>query len=104
MTGASSGLGRQAALALALYHFKDAERKSDLYGDTLVPQAEQSVKVARQGFESGKTSFIALIDAERQLLDFQLAHQRAQADRGIRLAEIEVLIGRDEPTEKETEQ
>ena len=84
----------EAALTMALYHFRDAERKMDLYGNTLVQQAEQSVKVARQGFESGETSFVALIDAQRLLLEFQLAHQRAQADQGQRLAEIEVLVGR----------
>ena len=85
----------EAALAMALYHFRDAERKIELYGKTLVLQAEQSVKVARKGFESGETSFTGLIDAQRLLLEFQLAHQRAQADRGQRLAEIEVLVGRE---------
>ncbi len=85
----------QADLALALYRFRDAGRKLALYGDTLVPQAEQSVEVARQGFESGETPFASLIDAQRLLLEFQLARQRARADRGQRLAEIEVLVGRE---------
>ena len=84
----------EADLALALYHFRDSARKIDLYGDTLLPKAEQSLKVVQQGFESGNTSFISLIDAQRLLLEFQLAHQRARADRGQRLAEIEMLAGR----------
>ena len=90
-----TGKRLEADLQLALYHFRDAERKIDLYGDTLVPKAEQSLKVARQGFEAGSTSFISLIDAQRLLLEFQLAHQRAQSDRGRRLAEIEMLAGRE---------
>jgi outer membrane protein TolC len=91
----------EADLELTLYHFRDAERKIDLYGDTLVPKAEQSLKVAQQGFEAGSTSFISLIDAERLLLEFELSHQRAQADRGQRLAEIEMLTDRQitEPAE-----
>jgi outer membrane protein TolC len=84
-----------ADLELALYHYRDAERKIDLYGDTLVPKAEQSLSVAQQGFEAGKTSFISLIDAERLLLEFQLAEHRAQADRGQRLAQIEMIVNRE---------
>ena len=89
-----TGKRLESDLELTLYHFRDAERKIDLYGDTLVPKAEQSLAVAQQGFEAGSTSFIALIDAQRLLLDFQLAERRAQADRGQRLAEIEILTGR----------
>jgi outer membrane protein TolC len=91
-----------ADLELTLYYYRDAKRKMDLYGDTLVPKAEQSLSVAQQGFEAGKTSFISLIDAQRLLLEFQLAESRAQADRGQRLAEIEMTVNREitEKTEK----
>ena len=89
----------EAELELALYYFRDADRKIDLYGDTLVPKAEQSLAVSQQGFETGKTSFTSLIDAQRLLIEFQIAHQRAQADRGQRLAEIEMMTGRSTTTE-----
>jgi len=85
----------KAQLELALFHLRDAERKIDLYGNALVPKATQSLNVTRQGFEAGETGFIAMIDAERLLLEFQLAHRRAQADRGKRLAEVEMLTGRE---------
>jgi cobalt-zinc-cadmium efflux system outer membrane protein len=84
-----------ADLELALYHFRDANRKIDLYKDTLIPKATQSLKVVQQGFEAGNTSFITWIDAQRLLLEFQLAQQRALADRGVRLAEVEALVSRD---------
>jgi cobalt-zinc-cadmium efflux system outer membrane protein len=90
-----TGKRLEADLELALYHFRDAQRKIDLYGDTLVPKAEQSLKAVLQEFEAGSTGFISLIDAQRLLLEFQLAHQRAQADRGQRLAEIEMLTGQE---------
>ncbi len=84
----------ESDLELTLYHLRDSERKINLYRDTLVPKAEQSLAVAQQGFEAGRTSFISLIDAQRLLLEFQLAGRRAQADRGNRLAEVEMLTGR----------
>ena len=88
-----AGKRLEADLEFALYQFRDAKRKIDLYSDTLIPKAEQSLAVVQQGFEAGKTDFIALIDAERLLLEFQLAGRRAQADLGQRLAEIEMLTG-----------
>ena len=94
----------EAELDLALYRLRDAARKIDLYGDTLVPKAEQSLKVAQQGFETGKTTFISLIDAERMLIEFKLAHLRAQADKGLSLAQVEMLTGREIPTESGAEE
>jgi outer membrane protein TolC len=88
-----------ASLQMALFRFRDAERKVRLYRDTLVPKAEQSLEVTRQSFESGRDSFTSLIDAERMLLEFQLATDRAHADREIRLAEIEMLTGKQVQTE-----
>lgn len=85
----------EADLELALYHFRDAQRKIDLYGNTLIPKAEQSLKVVLQEFETGSISFISLIDAQRLFLEFQLSHQRALADRGQRLAEVEMIVNRE---------
>lgn len=90
-----AGKRLEADLVLALYHFRDAERKIALYGDTLVSKAEQSLKVTKQGFEAGSTEFVSLIDAQRLLLEFQLAHRRAQADRGKWFAAIDALVGGD---------
>lgn len=84
-----------ADLQMALFNFRDAERKMNLYSDTLVPKAMQALEVTRESFETGRDSFTALIDAERMLLEFQLAADRAFTDREIRLAEIEMLINRD---------
>ena len=96
----------EADLKMALYRFHDAERKIDLYGDTLLPQAEQALKVTEEAYRSGSEVFLNLIDAERLLLEFQLAHERALADREIALAEVEKLVGKPlgrETTEEGTE-
>ena len=83
-----------AQLKLALYRYHDAQRKIDLYANTLIPKAEESLQVTQQSFEAGKASFIDLIDAQRSLLEFQLSHKRALSDSARQLAVIERLINR----------
>ncbi len=86
-----------AQLKLTLYRYRDAERKIDLYRDTLLPKARRSIKASKASFGAGKARFLDLIDAQRMALAFELAHQRAWADRAQRLAEIEMLVGRPVP-------
>lgn len=81
-------------LKMALFHFHSAERKMDLYGNSLVPKAEQALAASQRAFAADEADFFDLIEAQRTLLEFQLAHERASADRAQRLAEIEMLIGR----------
>ncbi|UCD51850.1 MAG: TolC family protein [Phycisphaerales bacterium] len=85
----------KSELKMALYQFRDAQRKMDLYGEALVPKAIEAVKVAEQSFQTGSASFLDLIDAQRTYLEFQLAHERARADHEQSLARIEMLIGGD---------
>lgn len=77
------------------YHFKvqTAERLVNLYRDSIIPQAEQSLKAAESGYQSGQVDFLNLIDSQRILLDFQLAYYRAVADFGINVAELERVVG-----------
>jgi len=84
----------QATLRESLFEMRDAERQMRLYRDTLVPLAEQSLQVARQAFESGGDSFLSLVDAQRQLLELQLAYERSLTDRAMGLAEVGVLTNR----------
>jgi len=84
-------------LKMVLYRFRDAERKVDLYRDTLVPKAQQSLKATEAAFRAGKATFTDLVDAERVLLEFELSHERALTNHAQRLAELEMLIGRDLP-------
>ena len=94
-TDRENSLGSDAKMAL--YRFRDAGRKVDLYRDTLVPKAKQSLQATQAAYRSGKASFLDLIDTQKILLEFQLSHERALADRAQRLAEIEALVGRDLP-------
>jgi len=84
-------------LKMAIYRFRDAERKIDLYRDTLIPKAEQSLGALQESYSAEKADFLDMIDAERILLEFKLAHDRALADRETRRAEIEMLVGKELP-------
>lgn len=83
-----------ATLSTVLYYYEDAGRKLDLFRSTLVPKAEQALKTAQSAFSSGTSGFLEMIDAERHLLEFRLLAERAQIDRNIRFAELEMLCGR----------
>jgi cobalt-zinc-cadmium efflux system outer membrane protein len=85
----------EAKLKMALYLFRDAERKINLYGTTLLTQARSAFSVAQQNYESGSSDFLNLIDAQRALLEIELEYQRALANQQKALAEIEMLVGRD---------
>ena len=84
-----------ADLKMALYELRDAERKIDLYKNTLIPKAEQSLQASQTSFTTGKVDFLDLLDAQRIFLEFKLSYERALTDRAQKLAELEMLIGRD---------
>ena len=86
-----------AQLKLALYRFRDGERKIDLYRDTLLPKAVESVKASEASFRAGGNTFLDLIDAQRVMLAFELAYERALSNRAQKLAELEMLVGKQIP-------
>ena len=87
-----------AALELALYKQRDAQSRSALYRDSLLPKAEQALNVTQRAFAADRSDFLAVIDAQRTLLEFQLAYERARTDQALHWAEIEKLVGA--PTEE----
>jgi len=77
----------------ALFEYSDALRKTRLYRDGLVPKAEQSLNAIYAAYQSGETDFLNLLDAQRQLLDFQLTVAREQARLATTRAKLEMLGG-----------
>jgi len=80
-----------ARLEKALFTARDAQRKVELYGSTLLPKAEQSLTAARTAYEAGEGGLLDMIDAERVFLEFEISCARAVADRQIAVATIEHL-------------
>ncbi len=74
--------------------FAEAVHVARLFSDRLLPAARDQVDAARSAFETGRSSFLALIDAERSLLSDELGYQEALADVGRRRAEFDRALGR----------
>jgi outer membrane protein TolC len=83
-----------AEAKMALFRLRDAERRIVLYRDSLLPKAKQSLEATQTAYTASKASLTDYVDAERVLLAFRLAYERARADRAQRLAELEMLVGR----------
>jgi outer membrane protein TolC len=72
--------------------YREATRNLALLTDSLLPKARQSLDIARTGYGSGKVDFINLLDAQRSLLEFQLAEVDARIRRELALAELSLMI------------
>ena len=59
-----------------------------------VPKAKQAFEVAKKEFMVGTAQFMALIDAQRSLLEFRLMLERSQADREIAFGRIGCCVGK----------
>jgi len=88
-------------LEMALFEYRDAHRRVDLFRHTLTPKGEESVASSDAEYRSGHRGFLDLLDAERVLLEFQLQTVRAETDRAQALAEVERITGVGPQTEIE---
>jgi outer membrane protein TolC len=71
----------------------------DLFRDDIIPKADQTLRVCTGAYEAGKTDFLQLIDNWRQLLRFQLAHQRLESQLQQTLASLDRVVGGQLPLE-----
>jgi len=78
-----------------LYDVEDSQRKMHLYGDFLVLKAEELVQASESAYRAGTIDFLSLIDAQRMLLRYTLDHERAITNNQQKIAELEMLIGRE---------
>jgi len=77
-----------------------AEKMVTLYRTTVIPQAQQTMESARAGYQAGKTEFLALLDAQRAIKDFQLDYYRSLTTFEQRRAELERAVGRELGSDK----
>jgi len=77
------------------YNYHDAKRKMELYKNSLLPKARQALEVTRSAFETGKADYLDFIDSQRTLLTFALAFEEAKTQSAQRLAELNMIVGKD---------
>lgn len=80
-------------LQQAIFEHQDAQRRIELYRDTLVPKAKESLQASLASFEQGQVDFLDLVETQRTLLEFELAIEQALVDRATSYARIERLVG-----------
>ncbi len=64
-----------------------------LYAEKVLPAAEANIRSARANYTAGKSDFLRLIEAQRQLYRQQERYQQALAGRLRRAAELERTVG-----------
>jgi outer membrane protein TolC len=74
------------------FMYREATRNLRLLTESLLPKARQTLEAARAGYSSGRTDFINLLDAERTLLEFELAAVDARIRREMSLTELSLLV------------
>lgn len=76
-----------------LVKVQSSESTINLYKTGVIPQAEQSLKAARIGYEADRLDFLTLIDSQRILLNSRLLYYRALTDFEQNLANLEKAVG-----------
>lgn len=66
-----------------------------LYDSLLLPQAEQTAKVIKIGYETGASDFFDALDAQRKYLQIRVAYDRAVADYHKSISMLERMVGKD---------
>ena len=77
---------------------RESRRTAQLYAEKFLPFAEQNVAVARANYDVGKTTFLNLVQAQRQLLEVREKYQQTLADFHRRRSELERVVGGLPPT------
>lgn len=67
----------RAGVESEAFRIDDATRKLTLYRSSLIPRASEGLDLTLASYRAGESSILDLIDAERALLEFELAFWRA---------------------------
>ena len=78
----------------SLKQLDESKRVLHLFEERLLPVARDQIDAARAGFVSSRSSFMAVIDAERNLRKVELDYQMARAECDRRRAELDRALGR----------
>ena len=100
LAAAEQGLEREQKEALRLLRDQLARIETfhhhvELFGDKLVPQAQQAFEATRLSYESGKATFLDWITAQRNLRDIEAMGREHLAHYQVAVAELEAVIGAD---------
>lgn len=74
----------QDRLAVAFRRYKNARQQVERYGKRILPRAQESLRLVRQGYRQGQVQYLTLLTAQQTYLQVSLAHLAAL--RAVRVA------------------
>ena len=77
----------------ALIRAQSAKRLVDLYGQTLRPQAEATLKSTVAAYQADRTDFLNLLDSQNTTLEVELDYYRAASELESRIGDLERAVG-----------
>lgn len=83
----------QYEVAAAYEELEESRQILRLFGEKLIPAAEQNVAAARSNYDVSKTTFLDLANAQRQLITLREEREMALAAYHKRLAELTRITG-----------
>ncbi len=84
----------EADLSEATYRVADAARRLEVLRQGLLPKARQVLEGVLQAFGAGELDLLDALDAQRSLLELELAAARAEVDGAQAQADLDRLLGR----------
>lgn len=66
-----------ADISNEVYRVDDSQRRLELYRESLIPRARESLQLTTASYRAGSASVLDLLDSERALLEFELSYWRA---------------------------
>lgn len=70
-----------------------SSRNLAFYSEELLPQAERSLALARESYAAGRTTLLALVEVQRQLLDARRGHVTLRLEAAASSSELERVVG-----------
>jgi len=70
-----------------------AARNLVFYDEALLPQAERSVELARESYTAGRTTLLAVLEVQRQLLDARRGHVSLRLEAARSASDLERAVG-----------
>ena len=61
--------------------------------NTIIPKAEESLKIERQGYEHGEFDYLEVLDAQRTLANTRISYLKISNELFSSITEIEKLVG-----------
>ncbi|HEY0781422.1 MAG TPA: TolC family protein, partial [Thermoanaerobaculia bacterium] len=84
----------RAEVRSAVVELQEAHHLLAIFASRMLPAARDQVQAARSGYETGRGSFLGVIDAERSLRDVELGQAQAVADFYRKQADLDRAVGR----------